>query len=176
MLKPQDVLVLLKLISKGDQPWTNSSLAKELGISSGEVYNSLERSAFARLYDRQHRHVRSTLLEEFIVHGVPYAFPVQRGELTRGIPTSHAASPLVEILKNSQLNWPPVWPDPNGPVRGYALMPLYRSVPIAARADSRLYELLALVDAIREGRPREKDLAIRELHNRLQEGTSFRYA
>jgi hypothetical protein len=27
-------------------------------------------------------------VEEFLIHGVKYAFPVQRGEATRGMPTS----------------------------------------------------------------------------------------
>ena len=46
--------------------------------------------------------------------------------------------------------------------------PLYKSVPQAARRDSRLYELLALVDAIRSGQGRARDLAVAELHARLK--------
>jgi hypothetical protein len=64
---------------------------------------------------------------------------------------------------------PPVWPDPAGTVRGYALDPLYRSVPNAAARDRGLHELLALVDAIREGRARERKFAQQELERRLQE-------
>ena len=47
--------------------------------------------------------------------------------------------------------------------RGYALQPLYKSVPFAARKDAKLYELLALTDAIREARPREAKLTVQEL-------------
>lgn len=32
----------------------------------------------------------------------------------------------------------PVWPDPEGPERGQAFSPLYRSVPKAARKDAIL--------------------------------------
>ncbi|NCB39610.1 MAG: hypothetical protein EOM80_12680 [Erysipelotrichia bacterium] len=49
-----------------------------------------------------------------------------------------------------------------------AFMPLYKSVPKAAMADPYLYELLALVDAIRGGRAREKNLAVKELQKRLR--------
>jgi len=60
-----------------------------------------------------------------------------------------------------------VWPDPDGEARGSSFTPLYKSVPGAARADPALYELLVLVDAIRGGRARERDIAIRELQQRL---------
>jgi hypothetical protein len=63
---------------------------------------------------------------------------------------------------------PPVWPDPEGPVRGYALSPLYSSVPNACKVDSKLYELLALVDAIRDGRARERDIAVKEIQSRIR--------
>ena len=36
--------------------------------------------------------------------------------------------------------------------------PLYKNVPTAARRDPKLYELLALVDAIRDGRARDERL------------------
>jgi hypothetical protein len=39
---------------------------------------------------------------------------------------------------------------------------------MAAASDNRLYELLALLDAIRDGRAREKKLAARELKARLR--------
>jgi hypothetical protein len=62
---------------------------------------------------------------------------------------------------------PPVWPDQEGTVRGVEFAPLYKSVPRAARRDARLYELLALVDAIRGGTPAIREHAVRELRPRL---------
>ena len=63
---------------------------------------------------------------------------------------------------------PTVWPDPKGEIRGQAFLPLYRSAPKAALKDKKLYELLVLVDAIRGGRVREKDLAVKEMQKRLK--------
>lgn len=62
-----------------------------------------------------------------------------------------------------------VWPSESrvGRVRGRVLAPLYRSVPLAASEDSTLHEYLALVDAIRVGRARERALAKEELNRRL---------
>jgi hypothetical protein len=44
---------------------------------------------------------------------------------------------------------------------------LYKTVPKAAVRDQKLYEMLVLVDAIRDGRARESELAIMELRKRL---------
>jgi hypothetical protein len=47
---------------------------------------------------------------------------------------------------------------------------LYVSVPEAVLKDEVLYELLALVDALRVGRAREKEIAVAELKKRLHHG------
>jgi hypothetical protein len=67
---------------------------------------------------------------------------------------------------------PPVWPYADGEVRGYSFVPLHKNVPQAALEDERLYELPALVDALRNGRARERQLAGRELTQRLEVPTN----
>jgi hypothetical protein len=57
---------------------------------------------------------------------------------------------------------------PEGKSRGIALAPLYKTVPIAALRDPLLYEKLALVDALRDGRTRERKLAEEELKKLLR--------
>ena len=54
-----------------------------------------------------------------------------------------------------------------GSKRGYAFLPLYKKVPQAALKDDELYQLLALVDALRDGGARERELAERELSGSL---------
>ena len=169
ILKPQDVVVLLKLVAIGAEPWTFQRLAVELSISQSEVHAGVRRAVAARLMSdattASGRPVREALLE-FLVHGVKYAFPPERGALTRGVPTGYAAPPLNKLIVGSS-DPPPVWPYAEGSVRGLAFAPLYPSVPAAALKDARLYELLALVDAIRDGRARERNLAAKELESRL---------
>ena len=82
------------------------------------------------------------------------------------MPTAWAAPALAGKFNASE-QIPPVWPDPEGQIQGAAVQPLYASVPRAARADSALYDLLALVDAIRIGRARERTLAESELTQHL---------
>ena len=169
ILKPQDVVVLLKLVALGDRGWTFQGLAVELSISQSEVHAAVRRAVAARLMTEASsgagRPVRAALLE-FLVHGVKYAFAPKRGELTRGVPTGYAAPPLDQSIAGSS-EPPPVWPYAEGKVRGYAFAPLYRTVPEAALRDPALYELLALVDAIRDGRARERSLARQGLEKRL---------
>jgi hypothetical protein len=110
-------------------------------------------------------------LLEFLLHGIRYAFPAEKGAMTRGVPTGYAAPPLLESIAASS-EPPPVWPYADGPVRGYSFAPLHKNVPQAALEDSKFYELLALVDALRDGRARERELAGRELKKRLG-GSSF---
>lgn len=92
--------------------------------------------------------VRRDALHNFLVHGVPYAFPANPKEVTRGMPTAWAA-PAMSGKFSSSDQVPPVWPDPEGRVQGASVQPLYPSVPGAARRDPELYALLALVDALR---------------------------
>lgn len=165
-LKPQDIVVLLKILV-AEKTMSYSALASELSMSPSEVHAAVRRAAIAGLIEQQSKEVKLKALEEYILHGLKYSFPVQRGAATRGIPTGYAAPPLAkEILSTDDL--PPVWPDPNGDTRGHEIKPLYRTVPQAARKDQALYELLALVDAIRDGRARERNLATKELKKRLK--------
>ena len=103
----------------------------------------------------------------FVISGAPYAYPAVRGEATIGFPTSHAVPPLSEQIQPSA-ELPPVWPHQEGTLRGQGVLPLYENLPLAAVDDSKLYELLALFDALRIGQARERELAKKLLEQRLQ--------
>jgi hypothetical protein len=168
-LKPQDIYIILKLVALGDVQWSYASVAGDLFMSTSEVHAGVKRTIAARLMHSQGGQPLKKALEEFLVHGVKYAFPPGHGGLTRGIPTGYAAPPLKDLIAQPN-ELPPVWPDPEGNIRGYEFTPLYKTVPKAALKDNRLYELLALVDAIRDGRAREREIAIKELRARLGSG------
>ena len=166
-LLSQDVVVLAKLVSyQGARP-PIAQVAADLALSPSQIHASLKRLERSRLIDVQTSRPRLAPVEEFLIHGVKYAFPVQRGEATRGMPTAYAAPPLkAHITRNREL--PPVWPDPEGHVRGLTLTPLHKAAPKAARKDPVLHEILALLDALRDGRARERELAAKELSARLR--------
>ncbi len=169
-LKPQDVVVLLRLCEKeSTQRPPYAVIASQLEMSPSEVFASVKRLQSSGLLHGPElgQCPNISAVEEFLIHAVKYSFPAERGDMTRGMPTSYAAEPLSHLIQPGSEPLP-VWPDPNGKVRGVALKPLYKTVPIAAARDSRLYELLALLDAIRDGRARERNLAEMELIDRIK--------
>jgi DNA-binding Lrp family transcriptional regulator len=165
-LKPQDVVVALKLcIVK--MPESYAALGKALAISASEVHAAVRRLIEAGLADSHSKSIHRAKLRDFIVHGVPYAFPVKAKEITRGMPTAWGAPVMAGRITQSDQTIP-VWPDPDGKVRGVAVKPLYASVVKAATNDRALYDLLAWVDAIRLGRARERNIAEEELTKRIK--------
>ncbi len=167
-LKPQDVVVALKLCAYGSNRPPFAQIAADLAMSPSEVHSAVKRAQAAHLLHGPEMQDRPNVsaLEEFLIHGVKYAFPAERGGVTRGLATSYAAEPLNRLFAFADEPIP-VWPYPEGNKRGIALAPLYRTVPEAALRDPLLYELLALVDAIRDGRTRERKLAEQELSKML---------
>lgn len=163
--KPQDVVVALKLCA-GDDACTYAELGNALGMSASETHASVRRLEVARLVEPGTRHVLRDALKNFLVHGVPYAFPAAPKDVTRGMPTAWAA-PVMQGRFGGSGQLAPIWPDPEGTIQGATVKPLYPSVPHAARADKVLYDLLALVDALRIGRARERQWAQKEITRRL---------
>ena len=105
--------------------------------------------------------VHTRNLAEFAVHGAKYAFPAEKLPMVVGVPTSHSAPAFAGVFAPGSDDW--VWPHPNGTARGHGLEPLHASVPFAAMQDPKLYEMLALFDALRVGRARERGMALKRL-------------
>ncbi len=186
-MKSQDIVVLLKLASlqeqeslgwpgcpqgraQGDDIYSVRSLEGLLGISKSEINGSINRSLASGLAIRDRDTGRPNPnrrnLHNLIVHGLKFVFPAQVGAMTRGILTAFAA-PMLNTLLISGGNYSYVWPSPEGADMGQSVEPLFKSVPYAVQQDSRLYEYLALTDAIRLGNQREAGLAGERLAARL---------
>src|SRR5690625_2556614 len=164
MLRPLDIVVCLKHVASAPEPLGYELLARELGIALSSAHRSVGRLQQAGLLTGDRYPINSAILE-LVVHGVRYVYYVKPGQPTRGVPTAHAAPPLSDqIVSEGDV---PVWPDPEGSARGYAVKPLDKSAPKAALRDPTLYELLALVDAMRIGRARERQLARDALRERI---------
>lgn len=163
-MRPQDVVVLLKLTTLGALPWQGKDLAAALLISPAEISDALRRCRYAGLLLPDGRTVDRPALLRLLVHGLPYVFPARPGALVAGVPTAHSAVPGLQ----PPATLPPyVWPAPEGPLTGEAIEPLYPGAPAAALLDAALHELLALVDALRAGdaaqRPSARELLLARL-------------
>lgn len=173
MMKPQDIVVLAKLLSyeRSNNNWSQSSLALELCLSPSQVNYALKRLLAAMLIYKDHKDGNiklrpvAQLCEEFFIHGFKFVFPPKFGTLTRGIPTAYAAPSLNKILASSGNDPIPVWPHGQGTHRGTALTPLYHCVPesIIKYPDPFFYDLLTLLDAIRSGRARERNIGAEKI-------------
>ena len=177
MMKSQDILILLKLVSLHQNPvvqpadFSVRSLAASTGISKTEISASLNRSFDVGLarHDRKNQLpvANSKILLDFIISGIRYVFPAKPGAVARGIPTSFEA-PGLEGLLSSVGEYQYVWPDAEGSDSGQVIVPLYKSAPLAAKKDHLLYQSMALVDAIRLGDAREVAIARDALKKRLR--------
>ena len=172
MLKPVDLYVLSGLLalpgpagwaSASEQAWTQALLAAALYLPQAAVSRAMQRLEEVALVDRKQRTVRRSAAEGLLLHGVPYLLPVRLGPPTRGVWTVHA-EPLRDALVGDGAY---VWPDEEGDDVGVAFAPLHAAVPRAARAHPSLHVFLALVDAVRVGRVRERALAAQALRERI---------
>ena len=168
LLKPQDLVIALKLSANKGRPFTFQQLAIELNMSVSEIHAGVLRAEKSRLVTRRNGIMESIgpALKEFIQHGVRYAFPSTLGAIVRGVPTGVSVPPLNQFFVDSH-EAPLVWPSLEGNSRGQSLIPLHPSVTSSSLIDNKLYELLALVDAIRCGTAREREIAIIEIGKRL---------
>lgn len=164
--KSLDAYALAKLVfEENTRPY--HTVATELGMSVSEFHAAVQRLSYAGLVNPDTRSIRSKATLDFFLSGLRYVFPAQPGSIRRGMPTSYAAPPLAGIIISDE-KIGPIWPDPTGTVQGYEIEPLHPSAPKAARLDIRFYEILSLLDAVREGRSRERHLAEEELRKRIQ--------
>jgi hypothetical protein len=164
-MRPQDIVVLLKLISDSDQEIKIKDLSSKLFISASEISESLNRSAIANLIDAQSRIVNKEAFLKFLEFGLPYVFPAQIGPVMQGIFTAHSESSLYLSFSSEEKL---VWADEQGKERGQTIMPLYPTVVKAVRKDRILYKLLALCDIIRIGSSSDKNKAVWQIREVFQ--------
>ncbi len=172
-LKPLDLIVCLELAA-GDRPHgTYADLGRAVGLSASEANQAVQRAVHAGLLrsstnrlEKPRANVEALL--EFLERGVRRAFFAVPGRIVRGMPTAQSAPPLNRLLANDEESTF-VWRDPEGDARGQSIEPLYKTVPKTARQNPTLYELLALVDALRCGGARESRLAVAELTRRIRD-------
>lgn len=164
-MRPHDIVVLLKIIAIGTENWLMKDIANKLYISPSEVSESLNRSVLAGLITNDKKRIFKSALIDFIIYGLKYVYPQKPGALVRGMKTAHSAPPLSFEIE-STVDY--VWPYAEGDSRGFSVEPLHSNVPEACLEDPILYELLALIDALRIGNTREQNIAINELRNRIQ--------
>ena len=165
VLKPQDIALLIKLLSKSNENWRQIDIAMEMKLSQGEVAKALARLNKANLVNDK-RPNRSAALE-FLLHGFRYAFPAELGPLSVGVPTA-LSSPAHEKMLVGHEDDVYVWPSSKGSKRGQIVVPLYPELAEAALNDKEFYDLMSAAEILRIGRAREKKLAAEYIEKRIK--------
>jgi hypothetical protein len=164
-MRPQDIIVLLAIGLNSKEKLLNIDISKMIQLSPAEVGESINRSKKAGLLNNEGLLLKQSFID-FVMYGLKYVFPVSPMGLERGIPTAYSATPLKDKISSNK-NMKLVWPFTEGKDHGQAIEPLYHTVPKAALNNKGLYELLVLIDAVRIGGAREKNIAMKELEKRL---------
>ena len=164
-MKPQDVVILLKLMITGDEAWRQVDIANDLLLSQGEVAKALSRLKKSGLVTGKRVNASGAL--EFLSYGLKYVFPAELGPIAVGVPTAMSAPSFKTKLLQGE-NDKYVWPSSQGKVRGQIIKPFYPGLAEAVLKDKVLYELMASVEVIRVGRAREKKIAIDKIKKRAK--------
>jgi len=158
MVKDSDVYVLSGLIAH-DGAWSYRSLADRLHVPHPAVQRALARAKGADLYSVDRREVHLPHFEEFALHAVRFVAPARLGALAPGVPAAWAGEPMASAIRSSGDEPPPVWPCAHGRIRGQTIEPLHAAAPEAVEDWPKLAEVLALLDSLRAGDARVRQVA-----------------
>jgi AcrR family transcriptional regulator len=75
MMKRQDVIVALKLMSLSDRPWTHAEVADATALASAEIDQAIERLHAVGLVRGDRKSVALDELSEFLAQSLRYVFP-----------------------------------------------------------------------------------------------------
>lgn len=167
MVKKPDIYVLSGLIAH-DGDWSYRSLADRLRVPHPVVQRAFSRGQEAGLYSAERRTVYLPHFEEFAVHALRFVAPAQLGAIVPGVPAAWAAEPMAAAIHSSGEEPPPVWPYARGRLRGQAIEPLHPAAPEAVEDWPELGEILALLDSVRAGDVRIRQVAEGLLERRLR--------
>ncbi len=158
MVRKSDIYVLSGLLAQ-DSDWSYRSLADRLRVPHPVVQRALSRAQEADLYSAERRAVHVPHFEEFALHALRFVAPAQLGALVPGVPAAWAAEPMAGAIRSSREEPPPVWPYAHGQARGQAIEPLHPAAPEAVDDWPELGEILALLDSLRAGDSRVRQVA-----------------
>ena len=171
--KSQDVLVALSLAIASRDPAERIAygrLGEILCMSSSEAFKA---TAIGQVFLGGTKWLASIVGPALGISGIWRAARLSRQDRrthARGMPTAWAAEPIAGVMPQGS-DLPPVWPWSEGKVRGHSVEPLFPSVPGAIKNLPSLYAPLALVDSLRIGRARDREIARRMLKEFLHHDT-----
>jgi hypothetical protein len=169
MLSSTDIYIVAGVISSDRGSWTLRGLAATLHVEHTLVHRALKRAEIAGLYTTNTRRVHLANFEELMIHAARFIAPGRLGELVPGVPAAWAAEPISEFIHQAQSELPPVWPYALGALRGQALEPLHPAAVQASQDVPELARLLSIIDSLRAGDVRVREVAATALRDTLRQ-------
>lgn len=157
-----DVYVLLSYLAKNNRKETMRDWEKRSGLGIAVLSRSMKFLRQSKLVAEDEPVYRN--IEEFLIHGFSYVFPIEKGRLTRGFVSGIDATTLKSDFVDNE--YPIVWAHPEGNVKGFSVPPLHKAIPemiAKSKLEQRVYEMLALLDVLRVGQRRETEAAKKRL-------------
>ena len=105
-------------------------------------------------------------MTEWLCYGIRYYLPPEKIGIVRGMATGWSCEHLNSEVVPPSI--PQVWKKQYGDLSGEGIEPLYKGAPLAASKDINLYRLLALIDIMRTGGPRELNIAIKMIKEAME--------
>jgi|GEM_PF-2387873 len=165
-MKPQDVLLALKIVANTPLSLRQIDLAHSLHISQSEINRSLARLAECTIYIKETKTIDILKLMEFIEHAAPFVLHINRTGPTGGKPLFQS-----KRYKHNRFQIPVQWGWTNQKgkkgLHGYA--PFHPSVPISCQSDPALHRLVVLFERTLISDAPERDLVLIELYAFLEQ-------
>ncbi|WP_020409947.1 winged helix-turn-helix domain-containing protein [Hahella ganghwensis] len=194
ILKPHDIVTALK-IGRNEQDArlkkvgdlahllrnnTVGELAEDLEKGKGDISRSINRLIQLGLIAERRRKaddpavsnrkfysLNRRAMVDLLIGSIRHIFAPEKKGYGRGFPTGWNCPQIKSPMNPPDM--PLVWPTPGGQVQGEYIEPLYPKCPEVAEKDEGLYQLLALIDVVRIGKPRELQYAKELLETKIME-------
>lgn len=146
-MRPEDVLVLLKIAVVENCEWNAELLSFELGHSVTEIEASLRRLKTSKLL-RSSNQPDPEALKRFLLKDLPELFPAAPGKQGRGILTG-AKPDNYHVTADLPYTSIWIWSTVDGQDMGFEIPPLSPHCCFAALNDQRLRKVLAITETLR---------------------------
>lgn len=146
VIKPQDVVILGKLISEKVWP-SQKDIGDSLKLSQAEISHALKTLDQIGLISLTTKKINKLAVTEFITHGLKYIYPIEKKGTGRGMLIGPSSTTFKGRVQSDEYNY--IWPDPNGNSKGIVVTPLLPELSNSVKENEILYTFLNVVEIFR---------------------------
>jgi hypothetical protein len=146
VIKPQDVVILGKLISEKAWP-SQKEIGDSLKLSQAEISHALKTLDQIGLINLTTKKINKLAVTEFITHALKFLYPIEKKGTGRGILIGPSSSTFKGKVQSDEYNY--IWPDPNGDSKGIVVTPLLPELSNSVKENDILYTFLNVVEIFR---------------------------